>query len=192
MTLRAGLVLAGGPGRRLGLGWPKALASIDGITLVERAVAAVACHCETVVVVSRPDIALPPLDARVALDRPGPTAPLVALASGLAAVDADDVLVLACDLPLAGPLLERLLVPVAATAVARTADGRVQPLCARYPRVAASAACEQLLAAGELRAGALVDALAPTFVVARDDELLNVNRPEDLARAELLLRGRPA
>jgi molybdopterin-guanine dinucleotide biosynthesis protein A len=72
--------------------------------------------------------------------------------------------------------------------VVSAADGRPQPLCARYPRRRALEACERLLAAGLLPARGLLEALGAVEVPAPRDALLNVNTPEDLARAERLLR----
>ena len=167
-----GLVLAGGSGRRFGR--PKATARLDGETLVERAVAALAARCGRVVVVGRPEV---PLPVPFVADRPGPDCPLNALATGLAAVTADEVLVLACDLPAAGPVLDRLHT---APAVAVDPDGRAQPLCARYPRLAALAAADDLLSRRELRLLALLDRLAPSHVPATAAELHNVTVPADL------------
>lgn len=184
-----GCVLAGGSGRRLGR--PKAGVVLGGTTLVERAVATLSERCATVVVVARPGVPLPELPVPVVHDRPGPGAPLVAVATGLAALRGEDVVVLGCDLPFAGPLLDELLAAPPGVAVAGTEGGRAQPLCARYPRRRALEACERLLSAGALPARALVDALGALGVEARGDALLNVNTPEDLARAERVLRGRP-
>jgi len=147
---------------------------LDGLTLVERAVAALAPHCRRVLVVGRPEVPLPvpSLD-----DRPGPDCPLNALATGLAALDAEEVLVLACDLPAAGPVLERL---VLAPSVAVDPEGRAQPLCARYPRAAALIAADDLLAGGTLRLLALLDVLPAIPVPATAAELHNVTFPTDL------------
>ncbi len=172
-----GLVLAGGRGDRFGR--PKATVMLDGLTLVERAVAALVPHCGRVLVVGRPDVPLPVASID---DWPGPDCPLNALATGLSALDADEVLVLACDLPGAGPVLSRLVV---APSVAGDPDGRVQPLCARYPRVVTLAAACRLLAEGNRRLMPLLELLAPwsvpvPVVPATAAELLNVTFPGDL------------
>ena len=176
-----GVVLAGGGGRRFGE--PKAGVVLAGLTLVERAVRLLAVRCADVVVVTRPGVRFPPPGARVVLDRPGPDAPLVAVATGLAALRSDVCLVLACDLPFAAPVIDRLLAAPGGAAVAVDGGGRPQPLCARYPRVETLARCEQLLAGGSFAMGALLDSVGPTPVAADDHELLNVNTPADLARA---------
>jgi molybdopterin-guanine dinucleotide biosynthesis protein A len=183
-----GIVLAGGAGRRLGQ--PKAGVVLDGRTLVERAVATLRPHCGAVLVVSRPEVELPPLDATVCSDRPGPDAPLNALATGLTALDTGDVIVLACDLPSAQPVVHRLArAPTGVASVARDhSTGQWQPLCARYPRVAALEVCERLLASGEVRLLPLIDALGPAAIEATHDELANVNSSQDLARVSVLMR----
>lgn len=158
-------------------GRPKATAVLGGMTLVERAVAALAPHCGRVVVIGRPEVALPIASID---DRPGPDCPLNALATGLAALDADEVLVLACDLPAAGPVLDRL---VAAPSVAVDPAGRAQPLCARYPRVATLALADGLLTAGTLRLLRLLDGMDALLVPASAVELHNVTFPHDLDRA---------
>lgn len=180
-----GIVIAGGAGRRLG--GPKALATLGGRTLAEIAVAALAAHCARVMVVTRPGIVLPEFPAETLLDRPGPDAPLTGLATGLAAARTPSVLVLACDLPLAGTVLERIAAADGANAaMAVDPDGHRQPLCARYPTKVTLAAADTLLAGGEARLMRLADAVAPREVPATADELLNVNTPDDLARAAAL------
>jgi molybdopterin-guanine dinucleotide biosynthesis protein A len=177
-----GAVLAGGSGRRFGQ--PKATVAYQGRSLVEHAVSLVE-GCDATIVVSRAEIALPALDVPVVLDRPGPSCPLNAMATAFveaAATPHLDVVVLACDLPLAGPLVARLLsTPLTTDAlVARDPTGRSQPLCARYRVDAALAAATELLAAGRLRALGLLDALTVAHVDAEDDELRNVNHLSEL------------
>lgn len=180
----AGCVLAGGAGRRLGR--PKATIPLAGRTLVGHAVAALRARCDEVIVVSRPEIALPDVGVPVHFDRPGPDAPLNAIATGLAALGADAVIVLACDLPFAGPLIDGLIVaPPGRVVVARDPGGRLQPLCARYPRLPALAACERLLANGNLAVHGLLAALDPALEIAGDaHQLHNVNTRDDLHAAE--------
>lgn len=178
----AGLVLAGGGGTRLGRA--KAGVVMRGRTLVERAVDAVAARCDPVVVVSRPGVLLPTLEVPVVLDREGARGPMNAVVTGLSAVGTEDVLVLACDLPFAGPVLDRLLAAAPGLAVA-AADSRPQPLCARYPRTAALEACERLIARGVRRMTTLLGELEATAVAVEGDELFNVNTAADLEQARL-------
>lgn len=180
-----GLVLAGGAGRRMG--GPKALLRLadDDCTLVEHAVGMLARRCRDVLVVARPEIPLPPLAAPVAHDRAGPSGPLTGLATGFAALATERVLVLACDLPFAGPMLDALLAAEHPGAVVGRRAGRIQPLCARYPRRDALAAADRLLAAGELAARGPALELGAAAVDDRWEALLNVNGPADLDRARL-------
>lgn len=178
-----GLVLAGGAGRRFGR--PKATVPIGGGTMVERAVALLMARCDgEVIVASHPSVDLPILPVAVVDDRPGPRAALNGIAAGLAELEADDVVVLACDLPAAGAVLDRLVAIDGNVVVAVDDRGRRQPLCGRYTRVDALRAAEDFLAAGELRLQRWLTALEPVVEVpARPGELLNVNTPADLGRA---------
>ena len=144
------------------MGRPKADVDLAGMTLVDRAVAMLRdAGCEPVVVA----------DA-------GHDGPLAALVAPLAQLDTEDVVVLACDLPLAGTIVTRL------TTNSR-AEG--QPLCSRWRRVDAADAASRLVSDGVRRMWALVDALRPAPIAVTADELLNVNTPEDLERARTLL-----
>ncbi|HET7489228.1 MAG TPA: molybdenum cofactor guanylyltransferase [Acidimicrobiales bacterium] len=182
MAALAGLVLAGGRGSRLGR--PKATVVVRGRTLAERAVEQLARRCDPVVVVSRPEVPLPALGVRVVLDRRGVRGPMNALMTGLEAVDTDDVLVLACDIPFAGPVLDRLAAAPPGRAVAAR-DDRLQPLCARYPRQAALEACRKLSARGVRRMTSLLLALDVEPVPVEGGELFNLNTAEDLEAARL-------
>ena len=159
MTL-GGIVVAGGQGRRMGR--PKAAIEIGGVTLVDRAVASLrAAGCDPVVVADT-----------------GDDGPLAALVEPLTTLTTDEVVVLACDLPLAAPVLSRLIPNSMAAG---------HPLCARWPRERAAAAAADVLASGEKKMWALVAVLRPSEVAATDDELLNVNTPDDLELARLKL-----
>lgn len=176
-----GVVLAGGHGRRLG--YPKAGARLGDTTLAAHAAAILTSRCRTVVAVGRPEVPLPVLPVPVVHDGPGPDAPLTGIVAGLSALTADRVVVLACDLPLAAALVDRLLAaPGHRARVAVDAAGRPQPLCAVYPRREALRAATGLLAAGRVRAMELIEALGWDPEPARGDELLNVNTEADLAR----------
>lgn len=178
----AGLVLAGGSGTRLGRS--KATVVVRGRTLVERAVTMMTLRCQPVLVVTRPGVPLPALDVTIVLDHEGIRGPMNALVTGLAHAESDEVIVLACDLPFAGPVLDRLVAAPSGRAVAATA-ARVQPLCARYPRVAALEACRRLMARGVRRMTALLAELDAASIEADEEELFNVNTTGDLDLARL-------
>ena len=181
----AGIVLAGGAGRRMG-GVDKAALVVGGVTLLDRVLGAARPVCERLVVVGpvRPTSVAGVTFVMEAEPGGGPGA---AVAAGLgAAPGAGVVLVLAADLPLltAGHLRRLLgaLETAGAGAAAADDEGGPNPLLAAYAGPALVAR------AGALRAGARAGALLPADVVAVDlgQATLNVNRPEDLATAERL------
>lgn len=161
----AGVVLAGGQGRRFG--GPKALASIDGVRLVDRAVAALrTAGCDPVIVMAGSlDLTV---EGAVVLADPG-AGPLRALAVAAHHLGSGELVALACDTTDA-PLADLLARPGPAVAV--DGDGRPQPLCARWP----VAGVIETAATTE-RAMALVDSLTPRAVIA--PRLRNRNAPEE-------------
>lgn len=165
MTTRAGIVLAGGQGTRMGR--PKASVELAGRTLAYRAADMLrAVGCDPVLTVEG-----------------GDEGPLAALLEPMVDLEADDVFVLACDLPLAAPVVERLV----ENSIAVDDHGREQPLCSRWQRVPVCEFLQRVLPTGERRMSALVDAMQPALVEATAEELLNVNTPADLAEAASLL-----
>jgi molybdenum cofactor guanylyltransferase len=198
MATTLGILLAGGHGTRLGLGLPKALARLGGMTLLERSRAVLGAACDDVVVVAPAALALPVPDAERVMDPEGSEGPLGGLVAGLAARPFQRAIVLGVDFPLMRPGLLGVLAEMLGghAAVLPLAGGMPQPLAAVYAPVAAGrlAAC---LAAGERAVMPAVAQLAP--LVVRDEVLagldgglecfLNVNVPGELARAEALLRA---
>jgi molybdopterin-guanine dinucleotide biosynthesis protein A len=204
MTGTHGGIPAGGEGRRLGLGVPKAMVPLGGMTLLARAIATARQICDTVTVSFPPDRELPEEAWRgvaVAHD-PGPgRGPLGGLLAALRGPAWERALVLGVDYPLVLPaalraLLDRL---EGRSAVVPAPGGRLQPLVAVYSR----AAFQSLAGAfdrGERSVVAAVTAIDP--LVIPDDELagwpggleawLNVNSREDLAAAERRLAARSA
>lgn len=195
----AGAVLVGGASQRMGS--DKAHLPVAGVPAATRVARTLACVAADVVLVGGD----PPADApgRRVPDVAGPRCALRGLVGALSACDAERVLVVATDLPLIGPELLLALVawPEADAVVACPADGP-QPLCAVYRRDAALAAARRRLDAERLAVRGLLDdldtrrlegvdlaAVAPGADEAgADHALLNVNSPDDLARAEAWLR----
>lgn len=139
MTVLDALVLAGGQGLRLG-GVVKADVLLGGRTLLDRALDATA-DARRVVVVGPPALARPGVGTT--LEDPPAGGPAAGVAAGLRALDAagpplaDRVLVLACDMPLAGaavPALRELLDADASAdgAVLVDDEGHAQSLAAVY------------------------------------------------------------
>lgn len=180
----AGIVLAGGAGRRMG-GVDKAALLVGGTTLLDRVLAAARPVCDRLVVVG-PLRATGVAGVDFVLEAAPGGGPVPAVAAGLAAAaDAEVVLVLATDLPLLRSghlraLLAALAGAGAGAAAAAAGEGGPNPLLAAYP------APGLRRRAGVLGAGARAGALLPAGVVTVDlgPATLNVNRPEDLAFAE--------
>ena len=132
------VVLTGGSGSRMG-GVDKASIELDGVTLLERALAATVTAVEVVVVGDQVPTSRPVTWTREDPRGGGPAAGL------LAGIDRflrppDLVAVLAVDMPLVGPgTFARLvgsLEPAYDGALLVDADGRRQPLCGVYRRTA--------------------------------------------------------
>lgn len=180
------VVLAGGAGSRLG--GDKATVPVAGRPLVAWPVAALRAALGPVVVVARADTALPAdLDAEVWLEPGGDHHPVRGIVHALRGAGGRDVVVCAVDLPCVRAATIRALATVTpriAPVLARDGAGRPQPLLARYPATVL-AAFEA--APPDARLTAVASALGPVFVEVPDEQLLNVNEPADVARAERVL-----
>lgn len=126
-----GLLLAGGSSRRFGT--DKALAEVDGVTLLARAERCLRTACDGPVVVASGDgQARPGVGDRQVADRVADGGPLSAIAAGLAdlAGDVDRVAVLAVDHLAPSPDLLRLLAaqPGQWACAMVEVGGRLQPL----------------------------------------------------------------
>jgi molybdopterin-guanine dinucleotide biosynthesis protein A len=194
-----GVLLAGGAGRRLGAGVPKALARVGGRTLLERAARVLGGACDEVVVAAprslAPALAAALPGARLVVDLEDAVGPLAGLTAGLAAAPHREAIALGVDFPLMTTaalerLAERLRGDPGARAVVPAPGGVPQPLAAAYG-LAARDALARALEAGERSVTRAVMTLDP--VVLDDPALvelggpeiwLNLNRPEDLAEAE--------
>lgn len=199
MTGRMGVVVAGGPGTRLERGTPKALVAVAGMSLLERSVRLLRAVCDSVVVVAPLGMELPIVDARRVDDVPGAAGPLAGVVAALTAESFTQALVVAVDFPLLRPaFLEELASRLAGQAAVLPAPhGVPQPLVAAYsPR--AGDALRNALDSGERSITVAAARLGPRLM--SDDEietieggfenLLNLNTPADLARAEALLEMR--
>jgi molybdopterin-guanine dinucleotide biosynthesis protein A len=211
MAHTLGVLLAGGRGVRLGAGTPKALATLAGVTLIERAALTLESACDELVVTGpeglRDSLSLALGGRRrYAADPEEESGPLGGAVAGLGAADYSAAVVLGVDFPLARPaalrsmmawLLERIARTPETTALVPVPAGIPQPLVAAY----APSAREGLAArfhAGERSIVSAVRALAPEWIedeqITRLDggaeNFLNVNHPADLREAERHLRER--
>ncbi|HLY14429.1 MAG TPA: molybdenum cofactor guanylyltransferase, partial [Candidatus Limnocylindrales bacterium] len=158
----SGIVLAGGASRRFGS--DKLAEPIDGVSLLERSVAALAGIVAEIVVVIAPDRAEPGIRTagstpiRFVADAEPFGGPLAGLRTGLAAARGATVLVVGGDMPSMRPaVLERLL-RIAPAALGDQA-GVLRPLPCALERDPALAHADALLAGGERRLRALLAAL---------------------------------
>lgn len=192
-----GALLAGGPGRRMGGGKP--WRTLGGRPLIDWALSALDQACDQVVVLAADAADMAELPCDVLADRWPGQGPLAALATAFLDSDADGLLALAVDLPLARPaLLSRLaaghghcqaLAPIGP-------QGWPEPLMAYYSRACLPAAL-RLLERGERRTRMLFKAVAAQFLPAEETRaldprmlsFLNLNYPQDLAAAEAAARS---
>ncbi len=155
------VILAGGRSSRLG-GVAKCELVIDGSTLLELAVRSTSGAREVVVVGDRA-----PDGVRRVREDPAYGGPVAAVAAGLAGLDEvhgdsppEWVLMLACDMPLAGSILPRLLAAASDDgAVAVDPVGHPQYLLGVYRRSALGSALARLGRPGGRAVRELVDGL---------------------------------
>lgn len=184
-----GIVLAGGRSARMGQ--DKALLKIDGVTLLERAVATMRQVTQEVVVVAdRTDrYSLPGVPC--CADAYPDTGPLGGLVTGLTASGPGWHLVAACDLPALQTALLLLLLEEAGPAwdaVVPEVGGQLEPLCAIYCDTAAAPLAEYLQGGGravhKALAGLRLKRLEESLLRRADPQLrsfCNLNTPEDFA-----------
>jgi len=182
--LRAGaVVLAGGTGARMG-GADKAALEVDGVTLLERSLAAAVAALEVVVVGAEVPTSRP---VTWTVEEPPSGGPAAAVLAGLDALtlDPDLVVVLAVDMPRVNAATVARLVwaaeadPGVDGAVLVDPHGRRQPLAAAYRRVALQDARPHDAEHG-LPMRRLVGSLHLTEVPAVGEEALDIDTWADL------------
>lgn len=185
-------ILAGGRARRLG-GQDKRALLVGPATILERQFAALDGLVDRVFVVGGDRAAAGSVGSDVVPDLLPNAGALGGLYTALCEAAGSHVLVVACDLPfVTTPLLARLISLAddeCDAVVPRSADGP-QPLCAVYARRLAEDV-RRRIESGRLKVQDLfgtirVRELGPDEVAAFDPDgrlFLNVNTPDDLARA---------
>lgn len=196
MSTCTGCVLAGGSGTRLG-GVAKGLLEVGERRILDRVLAALAGASDAQIIISNdPGAQAWVPGVRVVGDLRRERGALAGIHTALVYAETA-VLVAAWDMPFLDVGLLRALRSLGerrgSAAIPESATGR-EPLCAYYPRSARQAA-EAVLASGERRVGAFVEAL-PTIAVFSAAQVahfgdpkrlfLNVNTPDDLAEARRL------
>jgi molybdopterin-guanine dinucleotide biosynthesis protein A len=187
-------ILAGGRARRLG-GLDKSQLVIDGRTILDRQLHVLRGVADRVVIVASDLARFADSGVSVFGDLVPDAGALGGIYTALA-IAKEPVLVVACDMPyLTAPFLTRLMEAAqdADIAVPHAADG-YHPLCACYTQACAGPILRRL-DAGVLKVLDLfrdvhVRTIDPVEIAAFDPDgllLLNINTPDDLARAQ---RGR--
>jgi molybdenum cofactor guanylyltransferase len=199
-----GFVFAGGSSTRMGRS--KAEMRLGGKRLVDIAGDVLASICtgkvEIVRRVRRDDEASVVTDRWPAGCDPKASGPMVALYTALSSSTEDWIAVLACDLPLVPVDLIRFLAEAERSGfdavVPVQSDGWPQPLCALYRREFCLPMAERMLADNELSLQTLLQRIRTRFVrfdefadiPGSDSFFLNLNSPEDHAKAEHLIEAR--
>jgi molybdopterin-guanine dinucleotide biosynthesis protein A len=168
-----GVLLVGGASTRFGS--PKALASLDGETLAERAWRVLGEACDERIAVGKQGELELPFD--VLDDGADVRAPIAGVVAGLRAASHDVAVVLPVDLPLITSGALRAL----AAACRDAAVPQTGPLPGAYRRTALPA-LERALAEGRLALHAVLDELDVVTVPLDAAVLSNVNTPDDLQR----------
>lgn len=196
------LVLAGGRSSRLGES-PKAELVFQGRTLLQRTLAAAAGARAVAVVGPAPRTPLPP-GVLLARERPAFAGPAAAMAAGLESLaghsgeHAEYTLILACDMPRAGDVVQRLLEALRAQApasdgvIAVDAEGARQPLAAVYATSALAAAVAAHSGSLEgLSMRRLIAGMRLASVAIAGGETDDVDTWEDARRLGVRQAGRP-
>jgi molybdopterin-guanine dinucleotide biosynthesis protein A len=193
-----GVIQAGGKSTRMG-GRPKALLEVGGRRIVERVVAALAPSVDDLLIVT----STPELYAFLGLPMIADVYPdhgsLGGIYSGLRAAG-EVAFTVACDMPFLHPEIVRLVVARAdqGDVVIPRVGRQLETMHAAYGQ-ACLPHIEEKLRAGELRIAGFFDRVRVIEVaqadVARflDPEIafMNVNTPDELARAQALAAGLP-
>lgn len=201
----AALLLAGGAGRRLG-GADKALVPLAGRPLIAHAIGRIGPQAGASVINANGYPARfaafgLPVVADSLPDRPGPLAGLLAGLDWLARErpDASHVLTLPADTPFPPPDLVARLDAARRDACADIAvaasGGRRYHAVALWPVTLRAALRRALVEEGERAVSRFAARFAVTAVewpTTPYDPFFNINMPEDLAAAELIVRARPS
>ncbi len=192
------VVLAGGKGLRLGRR-NKALATIDGESLLQRVVSSLSFLNSDIIVVIAKGQQLPELadypKLRIVTDAYVAKGPLVGIYSGLLASDSFYNLVVACDMPFLNQGLIDYMLEISAgfdLVIPRLGD-MVEPLHAVYSRNCLGA-IEKLLDSGNLKTGSLLSLVRVRYVEAGEIDrfdlehlsFFNINTEAELRVAEAL------
>jgi len=194
MTKITGVIQAGGRSTRMG-GEPKALLELGGKRIVERVVDALGAVLADLLVVTNTPERYAFLGLPMVADRYPDGGALGGIFTGLDAAGGDAAFTVACDMPFLSPDVMRLVLARVGEAdvVIPRVDGQYETMHALYTK-ACLPAMETRLRAGQLKiVGFFPDVrvleIAAAAVArhrAPQVAFMNVNTPEELARARAL------
>lgn len=197
MSASWGLVLAGGPGRRMG--GDKPLKKIGGSRLIDLALDKLGRVCRQTMVATVDVGSLAGIQAPIIRDRWPGRGPLNAVATAFLDSEVESLVVMPVDLPLVETKLLELIAfgPEGDKARAPMGLKGPQPLLAYYHRTCLPAAM-RLLEKGELRIRFLLQAVGANYIPLEEvhkidpEELsfINVNYPDELDKAYQIGRER--
>jgi molybdenum cofactor guanylyltransferase len=178
------VVLAGGLGSRIG--GDKAVVELAGRPLISYPVQAALDAGLPTVIVAKRTTKLPHVTTQLLLEPDEPTHPLLGIITALELYPA--IIAIPCDMPLVEP---RALVALAEMDEDIATLWPAQPFPSLYRRLVLPQLREALEANQSMRATQAQSSLAPAAVSSADSATqISVNTPEDLARAEALIRQR--
>jgi len=189
-----GVIQAGGRSTRMG-GEPKALLELGGKRIVERVVDALGAVLADLLVVTNTPERYAFLGVPMVADRYPDGGALGGIFTGLDAARGDAAFTVACDMPFLSPDVMRLVLARAGEAdvVIPRVDGQYETMHALYTK-ACLPAMETRLRAGQLKIVGFfpdvrvleIDAVAVARHRAPQVAFMNVNTPDELARARAL------
>ncbi len=199
MTRVTGVIQAGGRSRRMG-GRPKALLELGGRRIIERVLAAVAPAVDDVLVVTNTPELYDFLGLPMVPDAYPDGGALGGIFTGLKAAAGEAALAVACDMPFLRAEVARLVVARAGEAdvVIPRVGGQLETMHAVY-RKSCLGPMEERLRAGRLKIVGFFEAVRvleiPEAELAPFGDpavlFMNVNTPEELARARALAGEAP-
>ena len=191
-----GVILAGGPGVRLG--GKKPWRMIGDKRLIDLALENISRVCPKVAIVTVDVTQFAEFTCQLIADRWPGQGPLAALVTAMLETEDNGFLVLPVDLPLVRvPLLKLILAKSQGQrAVSVQGPGGKEPLLAYYSRDCLPAAM-RLLKQGERRPTSLLNSIRPLMITREevhqvdpeDMSFINVNFPEDLEKARTIMQG---
>ncbi len=188
-----GLILAGGPGTRIGGGKPSV--ALHGAPLLHYPLRAMREVLVDVAIITKPQMELPRLEGTMVWVEPEhPAHPLLGISEALALAGGRAVLVCPADMPFVSARLLGELARADAEgrpAVLASCRGRPRPLVGCYLPAAAGVLAQAAQRAAPL--DEVLELLTPKLVEVEDEvELFDVNTPDDLLLAAGLLDQRRA